>query len=185
MNNSCLVHNILPVDNHPIKTEVYIVVMHASRIPPHILLCVHGKLFSLSVKGSLVDEDISVYLRTIKKHRIETLFIQLAPPPVFTMEQLQEIVTGITLSYDNLKPGLITCLTPVKDFCRSVYQTDTGNVKFIFELLPKLRQQGVTGNTYHLNMESRLKSTGNIFALKTYSMFEVNEHIHLSGLLSA
>lgn len=176
-NQNYFIHNILPADIAVLKRDVYLVMMYANRIPPHILLSVNGKLFSLSVKGNLVDEDLILYLRTIKKHKIETLFIKFFVPEIFTMSQLHQTITKITLSYPHLEPGSITCLAPVKDFCSNIYHTDTKDVKFIFDLLPKLEKQGIIGCTYHLNMEKYLLSENN-FALNTYSMFEVNENIY-------
>ena len=153
--------------------------MYATRVPPHILISVNGKLFSLSVKGHLIDADLNLYLRTIQKNKIETLFIKLIIPEIFTMEQLHSSIEKITLSYPKLEAGKITCLAPIKDFCGNVYSTDTSNVNFIFDLLPKLEKQAVIGNCYHLNMDKYFLQKNN-FSLKTYSMFEVNENIYKS-----
>lgn len=184
MKKTYFIHNILQADNVVLKRDIYLVIMYANRIPPHILLSINGKLFSLSVKGHLLDEDMNLYLRTIMKYKIETLFIKLIVPPVFTMEQLHKTVTQITLSYPRIEPGLtlpdgsqVTCLAPVKEFCNNIYHTDTAGVSFIFDLLPRLEKQGVIGCSYHLNMEKDLLPENN-FALNIYSMFEVNENIH-------
>lgn len=184
MKRTYLLHNVLPANVALLKRDIYLVLMHANRVPPHIFVCVNGKLFSLSVKGHLLNEDLDIYLRTIRKYKIETLFVKLFSPGILTMEQLLETITRITLSYPRVEPGLIlpdgtriTCLTPVKDFCNSIYKTETKGVKFIFDLLPELEKQGVIGNSYHLNMERSLMAD-NDFALKTYTMFEVNENIY-------
>lgn len=184
MKNTYLLNNILPANNTLLMRDIYLVMMHINRIPPHILISVNGKLFSLGVKGHLVGEDLTLYLRTIRKYKIETLFIKLIVPDILTIGQLQETITKITLSFPRIEPGLnlpdgstITCLTPVKYFCSNIYNTEITGVKFIFDLLPKLEKQGVISNSYHLNMEKSLLPDNN-FALNTYTMFEVNENIY-------
>jgi hypothetical protein len=178
------IQNILPANDAILTRDVFLVIMYADRIPPHILICVNGKLFSLSVKGHLLDEDLNLYLRTIRKYKIGTLFIKLVVPQIFTMEQLHDSIGRIMLSYPRIEMGSglrdgnpVTCLAPVKDFCNSLYCTDMSGVQFIFDLLPKLEKQGVIGSSYHLNMERSLLPENN-FAMNTYTMYEVNENIY-------
>ena len=97
-------------------TGVYLIVLHARRVPPHLTLSVQGKLFSLSVKGPSVDGELSHLLRFIKQRSIETLFIKLAVPALFTIQQLRNEIKKYTLAYPRVDVGIATCLNPIKDF---------------------------------------------------------------------
>lgn len=170
------IKNILPANSKILKNGIYLIILHATRIPPHLLLSVNGKLFSLGLTGPRIDDDLDLYLRTILKYRIQTLFIELNPPGIFTMNQLHEQITTITMAYPRVEKGIITCLAPVRDFCREVFAADTSKINFVYELLPRLDGMGVIGNCYHWHLERSL-AEGSSFRLLTYTMNEVNEHI--------
>src|ERR1035437_10916443 len=120
--------NLLPATDAVLMNDVFLVLLYATRIPPHLLISINGKLFTLSVKGANVDGELSALLTLIRKKNIETIFIRLHMPLLFTMEQLQEEIRNCTLAYPRDDIGIATCLTPIKDFCHSIYDTDTKNV---------------------------------------------------------
>lgn len=171
-----IVKNIKTAEKYYLQTGVFLVLMHAGRVPPHIFMTVGGKMFSLSVRGATIGSDIEVLLRAINKQRAETLFMQLQVPEVCTMQQLNETVTKVVSAYPRADVGLATCLAPVKDFCHNVYNTPVEDVEFIFDLLPRLEQQGIIGECYHFYLERKL-TEHNSFRLRTYSMFDINESI--------
>ncbi|PCJ88437.1 MAG: hypothetical protein COA57_03420 [Flavobacteriales bacterium] len=178
-----ILNNIQKAQNGILFSDVFLVILYPNRIPPHLAVSVNGKLFSLDVKGPSLNKDLNVLLRSIQKNQWECLLVQLKMPELFTLEDLRREISKITAAYPAVQAGGVTCLAPIKDFCNSIYQTETSNVNFIFDLLPKLEQQGILNDCYHLNMD-RYFILGNRFELKTYSMFEINETIHsLNGIL--
>lgn len=174
------ISNLLPANDTLLMNDVYLVLLYATRVPPHLLISINGKLFTLSVKGASVDGELAALLKLIRKKSIETIFIRLALPPLFTLEQLKEEIRSCTLAYPRADIGIATCLTPIKDFCHSVYETETRNVNLIFDLLPKLQERNAVRDCYQLNLDRHL--AGNSFALNTYAVNDVYEAIRKSAL---
>lgn len=183
MNTGYKISNVLPATEAVLMNEVYLVLLHATRVPPHLLVSVNGKIFTLSVKGATVDGELPALITLIRRKNIETLFIRLALPPLFTLEQLKKEIRNCTLAYPRADIGIATCLTPIKDFCHSVYETGSRNVNLIFDLLPKLQERNAMQGCFHLNMEKHL--SGSSFALDMYEVNDVYEAIRRSSLVMA
>ncbi len=177
------ISNLLSANDTLLKNDVYLVLLYASRVPPHLLVSVNGKIFTLSVKGATVDGELSALLTLIRRKNIETIFIKLSLPSLFTIEQLKEEIRACTLAYPRADIGIATCLTPIKDFCHSVYDTETKNVNLIFDLLPKLQERNAMCDCYQMNMEKHL--SGNSFSLNMYEVNDVYEAIRSSSLVMA
>ena len=175
--------NILPANDSLLLNDIYLVLLYATRIPPHLLVSVNGKIFSLNLKGTTVDGELSTLLRLIRKKRIETIFIRLSLPPLFTIEQLKEEIRTCTLAYPRVDIGIATCLSPIKDFCHTIYDTETKNVNLIFDLLPKLQERNAMKDCYQMNL--RLSPNINSFELRKYKVNDVYEAIRNSSLVAA
>ena len=119
-------------------------------------------------------------------------------PPVFTMKKLMDEIRSCTLAYPRADIGIATCLTPIKDFCHSIYDTETKNVNLIFDLLPKLQERKIMRDCYQINLKAHLtppkesfrtipspQGEGcltNTFEIKTYQVNDVYEAIRSSSL---
>lgn len=177
------IDNVFPANEAVLLNDVFLVILHASHIPPHLAVSVNGKLFTLTVKGPSIDGDLSPLLRTIHQRKIETVFIKLTIPPVFTFQQLSNEIKKYMLAYPRADVGIATCLNPIRDFCSSVFETETRDVNFIFDLLPKLYEQKTINSCYHLNLDKYLVK--NSFYIKKYTVYDVYEEIRkLSAVLS-
>lgn len=163
-------------DKTHLQEGVYLVLLDALAVPPHLLLIVSGKVFSISTLGPALDQDFEKYDRLIHKKKIPTIFIKLSLPVVFTQEMLLDKIRSITQSYPRVDIGIATCLSPIKDFCGEVYQVEKKPVKLVFDLLDGLKKQNAIESYHHLFLDQELHN-GNIF-LNRYSVFEVNEAIH-------
>ena len=179
--SSYKISNLLPANETILLNDVYLVLLYVTRVPPHLLVSVNGKIFTLSVKGATVDGELSALLNLIRKRHIETIFIRLQMPLLFTIEQLREEIRDCTLAYPRADIGIATCLTPIKDFCHSVYDAETKNVHLIFDLLPKLQEINAMRNCYHLNLDKYILE--NSFSLNIYEVNDVYEAIRNSALL--
>lgn len=177
------ISNLLPATEALLLNDVYLVLLYATRVPPHLLVSVNGKIFTLSVKGATVDGELPALLKLIRKKNIETVFIRLQMPLLFTIEQLREEIRNCTLAYPRADIGIATCLTPIKDFCHSVYDTETKNVNLIFDLLPKLQERNAMKDCYYMNL--RFSPASNSFEIKTYEVNDVYEAIRNSSLVMA
>ena len=187
MSNFYKIPNLLPADDVLLKNDVYLILLYATRVPPHLLISINGKIFTLSVKGATVDGELSALLQLIRKKRIETIFIRLTLPPLFTIEQLKKEIRNCTLAYPRADIGIATCLSPIKDFCHTIYDTETKNVNLIFDLLPKLEERNAMKDCYQLNLTPNPSPGGeenNIFELKKYEVNDVYEAIRKSILVA-
>ncbi len=181
MQSSYKISNLLPATEAVLMNDVYLVLLYATRIPPHLLVSVNGKIFTLSVKGATVDGELPALLKLIRKKSIETVFIRLQMPLLFTIEQLREEIRNCTLAYPRADIGIATCLTPIKDFCHTVYDTETKNVNLIFDLLPKLQEKNALKDCYQMN----LQPISNNFEIRNYEVNDVYEAIRNSSLIMA
>jgi len=162
---------------------IYIILLHAKKIPPHLAIAIDGRVFSLSVNGPKINGKMSELISMIQSKAIKTLFFQLSEREDYTTLQLIEKMKKLTLAYSGLAPlfhgragldaGGVTCLNPIKEFCRSVYKTNIAGVNFIFDLLPELGNEVIA--RFHLNMESCLSE--GVFYLKKYTMEDINNMI--------
>ena len=177
------ISNLLPADDALLKNDVFLVMLYATRVPPHLLVSVNGKIFTLSVKGATVDGELPALLQLIRKKRIETVFIRLTLPPLFTFDQLKAEMRNCILAYPRAEIGIATCLTPINDFCHYIYETEKKNVNLIFDLLPKLQQRNVIGDYYQMNLDKNI--VGNSFRLNVYQVNDVHEAIRNSSLAMA
>lgn len=175
--------NLRAANETVLQNDVFLVLLHANRIPPHLLVSVNGKLFTLTVKGATVDGELSALIKLIRKNKVETIFVKLNVPTVCTVEQLRAEIKKFMLAYPRVDVSIATCLAPIKDFCHSVYSTETQKINFVFELLPKLNEQKVTGDIYQMNMEDHIIQ--NSFSLRTYSMNDIYEGIRAVNAILA
>ena len=152
---------------------IYIIILHAIKKPPHIALAIDGSVFSLAVDGPKTDRKIGELLRLIQSKSIETLFFRLKDQEDYTVLQLIEKMRELTLVNPGLDEGGATCLTPIKEFCHSVYKTDISGVNFIFDLLPKLGNVVIAH--FHMNMKSYLSD--GTFYLEKYSIEDIDNMI--------
>ncbi len=180
MENKYTITNILPAKEELLSNDIFLVVLYAARIPPHLAVSVNGKLFTLSVKGASVDGNLSSLLRLIHKQRIETVFIKLSVPALFTIDDLKEEIKKYTLAYPRVDIGLATCLAPIRDFCGSVYEPEMKHVNFVYELLPMLYEKNIITSCYQLNLDQLM--LGNTFGMNKYSMNDIYEGIRSANL---
>lgn len=179
-NNEYKINHLAAAHEDVLLNDVYLVLLNVTRVPPHLAVAIGGKLFTLSVKGPTVEGDLGSLLRIIRQRSIESIFIRLSIPHLFTLEQLQDEIKNYVLAYPRVDVGLATCLAPIKDFCGSVYDAETGNVNFIYELLPVLEKKGVIDSCYHLNLDRYLNKDS--FLLKKYTMDDINEEIRKAAV---
>lgn len=181
--NAYNISNLQSVHDAELLNDVYLVLLYANRIPPHLLVAVNGKTFTLSVKGASVDGELAALLTLIRKKNIETIFLKLSLPPIFTINQLKEQIRACTLAYPRADIGIATCLSPINDFCHSIYNTQKKNVNLIFDLLPQLKEKKIIKKCYQMNL-NHLVQDSNTFKIRVYQVNDVFEAIRGSALQS-
>jgi len=139
---------------------VYICVLYAQKIPPHLILCVNGQYFSLEHKGLQMGSTEQLE-RTISLKKIPTLIVELKHQ--VSIEEVKEIFNKYALTKG------ITCLQPIKNLLN---QSDA---EFIFELIPKLKGKQKVKAFYHLFLTSYLKE--GTFTMRRYTKIDILRYI--------
>lgn len=122
-------------DESILGSGLFLCILHADKIPPHIAISMDGKYFSLKAKGK--DEAIPVteVLKIINKRTIKTLFVRLDARVKF--EQLEEVFAR----FEKTIVKETSCLSPIKEVLKV-----QGDVQKLSDLLSYL-------DLNHLSME--------------------------------
>lgn len=170
-----IISDIVPADDVLLQKGTYIVVLHATTKPPHLLLLIEGEMFSLGVKGPKMAMPLAAQLRIIKSKKIASLFFKLETAVFVHNNQLFKAAKTHTLAYSRVEMGIATCLSPIKNFCSAIFDIDIRNVNYIFDLLPVLYKHHHIQSCSHYNMQKHL--TGTDFHLEKYIMEDIYNSI--------
>lgn len=171
-----LVSDKLPV----LEKGLYLVILHALRIPPHIGIIIHGKYHSLTLKGIETDIDSAVLLRTLHKTQTESIFFEINPHPVFSNNYLSDVFKEILKNYPRIIAGKVTCLNPVSTFFEEFYAVSHEKNDIIYTLVQKLNENGFILKAFLLNL-----NTGNkMVQLPVYTAEELNHKIKSITILT-
>jgi hypothetical protein len=125
-------------DKHQLTKHLWIVLLHANRIPPHVGLLINGNYNSLTLKGYEFDVDIEVLLKTISLKKIESVFIKVVSHPVFSFDFQIQIFKEHIKQFQKVKPNEATCLSPVRLFFNEFYALQLNTNELLFELIEQL-----------------------------------------------
>lgn len=153
---------------------IYLVILHANRIPPHIGMIAGKKYHSLTVKGQEINYSIETLLKNIRIRKIPSLFIKLKKHPVLSLDFLSESFILNIQQFNKVESGEATCLSPVKLFFEENFDLSSDQSNFIFELLPILEKRKLIESTYSLFIEHEE------FELPVYSMEELEREISIA-----
>ena len=172
-----ILENISEAKEKDLQKGTFLILLNATKIPPHILLAHNGFYYSLSVKGVDKHQDLKILFAHINKKKSKTIFIQLNTSASNTLIEA-ELEKSFS-SYKSLNLGNSTCLAPIKDFCAAVFALNISGVDFVFQLIAELKHQKKIGFITHFHLENELVNS--TFALPVYSFKEINEEIERAG----
>ncbi|MCW3101906.1 MAG: hypothetical protein JWO09_346 [Bacteroidetes bacterium] len=153
---------------------LHLVVLHASRIPPHIGLIAGKSYHSLTIKGHETDHSIEALLKNIRMRKIPSLFIKIKPHPTFSEDFLKEHFIQDVQQFPKVSVGGATCLSPVKLFFEKTYGVPVDDVNYLFELLPVLEQNNMIEQASALNIKE------GAFDLPVYDLKQIHSEIRLA-----
>jgi hypothetical protein len=156
-----------------LQKGIYIVVLHATRIPPHIGLIINKQYHSLTIKGQDCNTPIDVLLRNINQRKIASLFIEINSHPVFSNSYLSEHFVLNVEQFPRVDTGIATCLSPLKLFFEEVYNVSMEQVNFLYDLLPTLYSKKLISSIASLFIDDFS------FQLPYYTSTEINKEIKL------
>lgn len=155
--------------------NTWLVILHASRTPPHIGVLIDGNYNSLTIKGHELNIDIKVLLKTIQQKKIETLFVKLKKHPVFSLDYQKEICQFYIKQFTQVKANEASCLNPIKLFLQEFYAIQENSHELLFELIERLKQNQYISLTIGLNIDDKIESGE--FSLPIYSTQQLQEII--------
>jgi len=150
---------------------VYLAILHATRIPPHIGMIAGGAYHSLSIKGQELNVPVQALIRNNTLRRIASLYIRIKPHKELSDQQLKENFIGNIQQFPKVEVGKATCLSPVKLFFEESYGVPMADVNYIFELLPRLESQDLMEASTALFIEDVHVQ------LPVYDLGEINKNI--------
>ena len=156
---------------------VHIILFNPTVPPPHLLILVHGSVFSLSVSGPRVNWALSELLNMVARKKIPTLFISLKEPASVLIKDtsVKEVIHDLTVAHKGVTANEASCLFPIMEFCKTVYNIDISKVKVIFDLLDQLNDLSLVTRLSQLNLDNWIED--GVFRISRYGEEEVNEMI--------
>ena len=153
---------------------LFICILHVKRVPPHIGIIIDGKYHSLTIKGIEPNIAISTLQRTIQQQKIESVFLKIAPHPVFSNDHMNSMFLEILKKYPQIRSDEVTCLSPLKDFFDEFYAINSSKNDIIIDLLKRMTANNFIIQAYSLN----LSLENNTLSIPVYSQQELNEKIN-------
>jgi len=160
-----------------LSNGIHIILLKPTEPPPHLSIMVHGSVFSISVSGPRVNWALSELLRTIRTKKIPTLFISLKKPASVLVRErdMKECIHDLTVLHPGVKADEVSCLFPIMEFCKTVYNIDISKVKVIFDLLDQLNEKNVIQRLSQMNMTRWI--VDGAFHIERYGEDDVNKMI--------
>jgi hypothetical protein len=150
---------------------LYIVVIHATRIPPHIGIISNNFYHSLTIKGHEINVPVEVLIRNTTQRKIPSLFIKIKKHPIFSYDYLNEHFISNVKQFPIVDVGVATCLSPVKLFFEEAFTLPMNNVNYLYELLPIIETEGLIENISSLFVDEEN------YQLPVYTLAEINKGI--------
>lgn len=151
--NSYSLHIESQITEEQLQNGLFIFMLRATRIPPHLGIIYNGKLYDITLVGPNIGLDVNDFMVVITKKYTKTVFIELEAPKVNT--DLEKLLTLKMLKYECVSSS-VSCLSPIKEFVSEVYDIDVDTADFIFDLLPILEMNAFSKNAFHLNCDRNL-----------------------------
>lgn len=150
---------------------IYIAVIHATRIPPHIGIIADKQYHSLSIKGQNINTSLNALLKNSTLRRIPTLFIKIKSHNTFSDSYLNEHFITNVQQFQRVDSDIATCLSPIKLFFEEVYDVPMKQVNYLYELLPALQNEDLIEHTTSLFVDEEK------YQLPFYTSKEINAGI--------
>jgi hypothetical protein len=159
-----------------LRTGVFLVLLHATRIPPHIGMLFNGRYHSLTVKGKDLDVTLEALLKNITLRKLPALFIELKNPATLPVDTLSARFRENVSMFSRVEAGVATCLSPIKLFMEGSWKVDTSMIDYVYELVPVLAQKSMLGRVSGCFLGEALQE--GTYRFPYYSMQDINEGIH-------
>ena len=157
-----------------VKKGIYLVLLHANRVPPHIGMMIDNEYHSLTIKGQELSISGNALLKNIGLRKIPTVFIKIKKHPVFSNQHLNESFIEQVKLFDKVNPEGNTCLSPIKLFFEEYFAIKKDKIHLVFDLLNALKENDFIEETCGMNLG---ETNQNIFYLQPYNEADLQVQI--------
>jgi hypothetical protein len=161
-------------DSSVFNKGTWLVVLHASRIPPHVGLMIDGNYNSLTIKERELNVNVAPLLKAISQKKIEALFLKLLKHPVFSTDHQLSVFQEQLNQFTAVKQGEATCLSPLKLFFEEFYAVPNNKEQLFFDFVDILYRNEYVVNAIGVNLP---ETKNKIFHLPHYTNEELQERI--------
>jgi len=155
-----------------LNNGIYLVVMHANRIPPHIGMVINGYYHSLSIKGQDIKTPVEALIKNIKLRAIPSLFIEIKQTDSYNDIYLMNRFIESVKQFPKVDVNVATCLSPIKLFFDEVYDISTNEINYLYELLPLLEDNSLIKSSCSLFIDEKK------YELPFYTMDNIHQEIN-------
>ncbi len=159
--------NISSAGNVNLSDGTFIILFNVTAIPPHLLLSVNGKIYSITDSGRQMGSSLEKLIGFVKRKNVPTVFVEWILLESWNVERMESEARKCFLKYDRVVEGKISCLFPIRDVAAAVLGNEMNEAGFIFELLPLMDKANAIGKTFALNLPNEMIVNGD-FELPTY-----------------
>jgi hypothetical protein len=170
--------NILPVTDSVFSDGVYIILFNATSIPPHLLLSVNNKIYSITDSGRQLGSPLKKLAGFIQRKKIPAIFVEWKPE---NSQIPENSIHEIFSKYDRVVEGKISCLFPIRDVVVEIHGDEFQKANFIFELLPMMENKNALGKISEMNMGNAI--VNGEFELLTYSSGDLKQSLQSAQTL--
>ena len=162
-------------DTSVLTKGTWLVILHASRIPPHVGLMINGNYNSLTIKERELNVKAEALLKTISQKKIEAMFLKVVKHPVFSSDYQLSTFQEQLNQFKAVKQNEATCLSPLKLFFEEFYAIKNNKEQLFYDFVDELFQNDYVTQAIGLNIGN--KSENNTFTLPHYTNEELQARI--------
>jgi hypothetical protein len=175
MMQGLIIDKVFEADENKSFQDIFIVILHADKIPPHVGLCLNDHFFSFKISGPEIFSR-QLLFRSIRSKKIPSLFIKLHLPKPKT--EVLSLAENIFKSYPSVNEN-ITCLEPIKEWSGKLFSINTSHIQSLHELIPALKRDNHVLETYAYHLPV---SADHTYMIRAYGLNEILNRINQLSL---
>jgi hypothetical protein len=143
-----------------LSNGLFLCVLHANKIPPHIGLSINGLYYSLKAKGKDIALPVNEVFKVIERKKIATLFIGL------TSEVSKLEIEKVFSEFDKAIAYQSSCLSPLKQ----LFKMDNG-VQKLSDFLHEIEERQLINKVYGFCISSEYSQ------IPDYDLKEIHDRL--------
>lgn len=150
--------------------NIYLVLFHPDKVPPHIGIIVHENYYSLKTSGVEITTCKALF-RTLEIKKTPVLFMELISNKI--PEDMYALSKKIFFTFQNVNED-VSCIEPIKLWFKEIFSIETKTIETLHQLIPALENNNTIKSKYLLNLSADKNGT---FQLGSYGKEEVQLRI--------